>query len=219
MDSKKLTAEFIGTFILIFIGAGAGVMAGAGAGNLVSVAFAHGLVIVALAYAYGDISGLHINPAVTIGLLVGGKIDPTEAAGYIVAQILGGIVGAAALFFAVNGFVDVSASGLGNTVPADGVGVVQALVVEILLTFFLVNTIYHAAVSGKAGNMAPVAIGLTLAFSIMMGGPLTGASLNPARTVGPAIITGNFSALWVYLVGPPIGGVLAALLHGFMRSD
>ncbi|MEM7335049.1 MAG: aquaporin, partial [Chloroflexota bacterium] len=87
------------------------------------------------------------------------------------------------------------------------------LIIEILLTFFLVNAIFNTAVSGKAGNLAPVAIGLTLTFSILMGGPLTGASLNPARTLGPAIVSGNFSDVWVYIVGPLIGGGLAALLY------
>lgn len=207
MDMKKLIAEFVGTFILIFIGAGAGELSG----SLVAVAFAHGFVILTLAYSYGDISGLHINPAVTIGLLAGRRIDPTSAVGYIVAQILGGIVGAAALFFVVG-----SPETLGATNLAPGITPVQGLVLEIILTFLLVNTIYHAAVSGKAGNMAPVAIGLTLVLAILMGGPLTGASLNPARTIGPAVMMGNYADIWLYLIGPPIGGVLAWVLHDYV---
>ena len=206
MNTKALTAEFVGTFALIFIGAGAGAI---GAGGLVGVALAHGLVLVAVAAAYGPISGAHINPAVTIALWVGRQIKTAEAVGYIVVQVLGGIAGAFVLRFVLGG----TGSGLGATVLAGSVSPTQGVVLEAVLTFFLVNTIYHTAVSGKAGNQAPVAIGLTLAFCILMGGPLTGASLNPARTIGPAVASGNFADLWVYLVGPVIGGLAATLLY------
>jgi aquaporin Z len=215
--SSALIAEFIGTFALIFIGAGAGAL---GIGGLVGVAFAHGLVIVAFAYAYGHISGTHLNPAVTIGLWAGGQIQAARAAAYIVVQVLGGIVGAMALRVVGRGVG--ADAGLGNTVLADALTIGNAIVtvtpaagfmVEAILTFFLVNTIFNAAVSGKAGNMAGLAIGMTLTFSILMGGPLTGASLNPARTLGPAVVTGNFADLWVYIAGPIAGAVLAALLY------
>ena len=215
--SSALIAEFVGTFALIFIGAGAGAL---GIGGLVGVAFAHGLVIVAFAYAYGHISGTHLNPAVTIGLLVGGQIEAVRAVGYIVVQVLGGIAGAMALRF-IGGGAGADA-GLGATVLADALPIGQAIItitpaagvlVEAILTFFLVNTIFNAAVSGKAGNMAGLAIGMTLIFCILMGGPLTGASLNPARTLGPAVVTGNYADLWVYLVGPVAGAVVAALLY------
>lgn len=208
MDMKKLVAEFVGTFTLIFIGAGAGAVSG----DLIAVALAHGLVIVGLAYAFGDLSGLHINPAVTVGLWAGGKVDTTTAVSYIITQLVGGVAGAAVLAFVLGG----TSSGLGATTLAAGITPVQGLVLEIILTFLLVNTIYHTAVSGKAGDMAPVAIGLTLIFCILMGGPLTGASLNPARTLGPAILTGNFANIWLYFVGPPLGAVLAALLHNYV---
>ena len=164
---------------------------------------------VALAAAYGPISGAHINPAVTIALWFGRQIKAAEAAGYIVVQLLGGIAGAFVLRFVLGG----TGSGLGATVLAGNTSPVQGMAVEAVLTFFLVNTIYNTAVSGKAGNQAPVAIGLTLAFCILMGGPLTGASLNPARTIGPAIASGNYADLWVYLVGPVIGGLAATLLY------
>lgn len=209
MNSRKLIAEFIGTFALIFIGAGAGAL---GVGGLVGVALAHGLVILTFAYAFGPISGGHLNPAVTVGMWLGKQIDAMTAAAYIVAQLLGGILGAAVLSFVLGG----SDSGLGATVLADGVTPVQGLVLEMILTFFLVNAIYNTAVSGKAGNAAPVAIGLTLAFCILMGGPLTGASLNPARTLGPAILSGNFDNIWVYFVGPLVGSILAALLYIYL---
>ena len=211
MNTKALIAEFIGTFALIFIGAGAGAVSG----SIVAVGLAHGLVIVAFAYGYGHISGVHINPAVTIGLLAGGQIKVQDAIGYIVVQLLGGIVGAFVLL-AVLG----DGTSLGATQLADGVSPVQGFILETILTFFLVNTIYNTAVSGKAGNMAPIAIGVTLAFCIFMGGNVTGASLNPARTLGPAIATGDLSNIWLYFVGPILGGVLAALLYqGVLKSN
>ena len=215
MESKQSTAliaEFIGTFTLIFIGAGAGAI---GAGGLVGVAFAHGLVIVAFAYAYGHISGTHINPAVTIGLLVAKQIDAARAVAYIIVQLLGGIAGAFALRFVLGG----SDSGLGATVLADGVSTTQGVFLETVLTFLLVNTILNAAVSGKAGGHAGLAIGMTLVMAILMGGPLTGASLNPARTLGPAIATGNFADIWLYFVGPILGGVIAALLYNTVLKE
>ncbi len=214
MQSKALAAEFIGTFALIFIGAGAAAVSG----NLVAVALAHGLVVMAFAYAYGNISGTHINPAVTIGLLAGGQIKLGEAVGYILVQLAGGIAGASALSFVLG-----SQSGsLGATVPAEGIGTGQAFVLEVFLTFLLVNSIYHCAVSGKAGNLAPVAIGLTLTACIAMGGPLTGASLNPARSLGPALFSDAptaMSSLWIYFVACPVGGVLAAAVHKFLTLE
>jgi len=205
MNTKALVAEFIGTFTLIFIGAGTGAI---GAGGVVGVALAHGLVILTFAYAYGHISGAHFNPAVTIGLWVGKQIDTASAVAYIVVQIIGGIVGGYVLLFLLG-----SDSSLGATVLANGVTPMQGLVLEAILTFFLVNAVYNTAVSGKAGNFAPIAIGLTLALSILMGGPLTGASLNPARTIGPAVASLNFADIWVYIVAHVIGAVVAALLY------
>ncbi|MFL6292200.1 MAG: MIP/aquaporin family protein [Thermoanaerobaculia bacterium] len=208
--STSLLAEFIGTFALIFIGAGAGALSTGGQnGGLVGVALAHGLVIVAFAYAYGHISGTHINPAVTLGVWAAGKIDTTRALAYVAVQLLGGIVAA----FTLAWVLGARGGSLGATVLADGVSPAQGLVLELILTFFLVNTIMNAGISGKATIPAGLAIGLTLTFCILMGGPLTGASLNPARTLGPAIATGNFADIWVYFVGPIAGGVLAGLLY------
>ncbi len=211
MNTKNLVAEFIGTFALIFIGAGALAI---GSANLVGVALAHGLVIVVFIYAYGHISGTHINPAVTLGLLIAGEIEFVAAIGYWVVQFLGGILGALLLNILLPDPGD-----LGVTILAEGVTPVQGLVIEIVLTFFLVNTIFNTAVSGKAGNFTGLAIGLTLVFAILMGGPLTRASLNPARTLGPAIVSGNYADLWLYFVGPFIGAILAALLYIGILKD
>ncbi|MYK17305.1 aquaporin [Candidatus Poribacteria bacterium] len=211
MNTKNLIAEFIGTFALIFIGAGALAI---GEGGLVGVALAHGLVIVVFAYAYGHISGTHINPAVTLGLLIAGEIQFVAAIGYWIVQFLGGILGAVVLNAVLPNPGD-----LGVTILSENVGVGQGLVVEIILTFFLVNTIFNTAVSGKAANFAGLAIGLTLTLCILMGGPLTRASLNPARTLGPAIVSGNYADIWLYFVGPCVGAILAALLYIGVLKD
>ena len=211
MNTKNLVAEFIGTFALIFIGAGALAI---GQANLVGVALAHGLVIVVFAYAYGHISGTHINPAVTLGLLIAGEIEFVAAIGYWIVQFLGGILGAVVLNAVLPNPGD-----LGVTILGEGVGVGQGLVVEMVLTFFLVNTIFNTAVNGKAGNFAGLAIGLTLVLGILMGGPLTRASLNPARTLGPAVVSGNYADIWLYFVGPLVGAILAALLYVGVLKD
>jgi MIP family channel proteins len=212
--STSLLAEFIGTFALIFIGAGAVAL---GTGGLVGIALAHGLVIVGFAYAYGHISGTHINPAVTLGVWAAGKIDAARAGSYIVFQIAGGIVGALALRWVLGG----TGTGLGmtqlHTLDVQGTTVtitpLIGVVLEAILTFFLVNQVMNAGISGKATIPGGLAIGLTLTFCILMGGPLTGASLNPARSIGPAVAAGDFTNLWVYLVGPAIDGIVAGGLY------
>ena len=212
---QDFVAEFVGTFALIFIGAGALAI---DKGGLLNVALAHGLVIVAFVYAYGHISGTHINPAVTLGLLVAGEIRFGAAIGYWIVQFAGGILGALAL----KGMLPVDGD-LGVTILAENVSVTQGLFVEIVLTFFLANTIFNTAVSGKAKNFAGLAIGATLVSCILMGGPLTRASLNPARTLGPAIAAGaehaQWGNIWLYFVGPFIGAVLAALLYIGVLKD
>jgi aquaporin Z len=213
--SSALIAELIGTFALVFIGAGAGAL---GIGGLVGVAFAHGLVLACFVYAYGHVSGTHVNPAVTLGVLLAGKIAAGRAVAYWIAQMIGGALAGYALAWCLGG----TETGLGATVLAEGlqaggatidVTPAMGVVIELILTFFLVNAVLNTAVSGKAGDFAGLAIGLTLTFAILMGGPLTGASLNPARTFGPALATGNWADFWVYLVGPLAGGAVAALLY------
>lgn len=205
MNTKSLVVEFVGTFALIFIGAGAVAI---DAGGLMGAALAHGFVVVAFIYAYEHISGTHINPAVTLGLLIAGEIEFVAAIRYWIVQFLGGILGALLLNVLLPNPTD-----LGVTILTEGVTPVQGLIIEIVLTFFLVNTIFSTAVSGKAGNFAGLAIGLTLIACILMGGPLTRASLNPARTLGPAIVSGNYADIWLYFVGPLAGGILAAFFY------
>lgn len=219
--SRALVAELIGTFALVFVGAGA---AATGIGGVVGIAFAHGLVIVAFAYAYGHISGTHINPAVTAGVWIAGKIPTGRAVAYWVVQILGGVLAGYALYWFLGG----AGTGLGTTLPVQGLEVrqvtidispLQALVLEALLTFFLANTVLNADVGGKGGALAGLAVGMTLTLSILVAGPLTGASLNPSRSIGPALASGQLQHLWLYFVGPIAGGLVAGLLYrGFLEE-
>lgn len=206
-------AEFIGTFMLVLVGAGAvTILSNSGktavGADVVVAALAHGLILIAIIATYGHISGAHVNPAVTLGLLVGRQIEITRAVVYWIAQFAGGIVAALLLRF-----IFPAATNLGQTIPASGISDIQAMIIELILTFFLVSTVYQAAVYGKAGNIAAIAIGFTLAASILFGGPLTGASLNPARTLGPGLVSGNLNAIVFYLVGIFAGGALAGLVH------
>lgn len=222
--TKALVAELIGTFALIFIGAGAGALSGGtGGAGLVGVALAHGLVVLAFAYAYGHISGTHVNPAVTCGLMAAGKMEAGRAGAYILAQLAGGI----AAGFALRAILGGTATGLGlptlGNVSAGGsthqITPLCGFAIEALLAFFLINTVLNAAVSGKGGNAAGIAIGMTLVFNILMGGPLTGAAFNPARYLGPALAMGDLSQAWVYIGGSIVGGVVAGLLYrGFFAE-
>ena len=216
---KGSLAELIGTFVLVFVG-GAAVLVAPVFGVVVP-ALAHGLILLALIYTYGHISGAQVNPAVTLGLLVGGKQDLQTSIRYMIAQFIGGIVAAvvlAAVFpmdnAGVADFLGENAYNYGQTtgfLTADSVW--TAAVYEAILTFFLVSAVYHAAALGRAGNLAGVAIGFTLAASILAGGPATGASLNPARTLGPALVAGDLSYVIPYLIGIFGGGAVAGLLH------
>lgn len=218
---RKVIAEFVGTFALIFIGAGsivaASVVGGGDVGpNLVTIALAHGLVIAVMVSAVGHVSGGHFNPAVTIGAWTTGKIRSGDAASYLGAQLVGGVAGAL-LLRAVVPQQAWEAVSLGATLLGD-VGVGQAIAIEAVLTFFLVWVIFAVAVDpeGTFPAVAGLPIGLTVAFDIMMGGPFTGASMNPARSLGPAMAGGFWSDHWVYWVGPIAGGVIAAVLYDLL---
>ncbi len=222
---KECLAELTGTFVLVFVGAAA-VLVAPVFGVLVP-ALAHGLILVALVYTYGHISGTQINPAVTLGLLVGGQQDLNKSLAYMLAQFVGGIIAALALTAvfpqdnaAVAGFLGEAAYNYGQTtgfLTADNVW--SAAIYEAILTFFLVSAVFQAAVYGHAGKLMGVAIGFTLAASILAGGPATGASLNPARTLGPALAAGDTSYLIPYFIGIFGGGAVAGLVHGNIFSS
>ena len=214
-NSKVFVAEFIGTFALVFIGAGAAVV---GVGGLLGVALAHGLVVTVFAYTYGHISGSHVNPAVTFGLALNNTIKWAEAVFYWIAQFAGAIIAAYVLKIIIGSGIQAANTSGALTEPAPFV----AMSVETILTFFLVNTILHGAVAGKAGAFGGLAIGLTLVFAILAGGPMTGASLNPARTFGPALVSGSFTDPMIYLiyfVGPLIGAALAVGVFKFLNRE
>ena len=175
-------------------------------------------MVLAFVYMVGHISGAHINPAVTLSVWAAGKMKAGLAAAYVVTQLAAGVVAGYALSFCLGG----SETGLGATKLAHElivggttieVTATMGVAIEAILTMFLALAFLQCAVSGKAGELDGVAIGLTLTFAILMGGPLTGGSLNPARSLGPAVATLSFSDLWIYFVGPGLGGALAALLH------
>jgi len=218
--APKLLAEFIGTFTFVFIGAGAATVVGNGVGlpGITAIAFAHGLTIMVFAFAYGPVSGGHMNPAVTVGVLAAGAMRSGEAVGYIVSQVVGGIVGALLLRAVLGG----AAAGLGTPALAHDLVLGAAtltvtasvgFVIEAVLAFFLVTVVLSTAVAGRAGNLAPLAIGMTLTFNIIMAGALTGAAFNPARALGPMVATGNFADAWLYLIAPIVGAIVAAILH------
>ncbi len=218
---KGAVAEFIGTFFLVFLGVFVAGIAGPGAGlanadaqGVIVAALGHGLIVLAGAYMFGNISGAHFNPAVTISLLVGRKVSIDRAVIWIVVQIVAAIVAALLANLLVPG---IAASGQTKGALTDG-AIGSAALFEALLTFVLTTAIWQTAVHGRAGNMAGVAIGLALAASILAGGLFTGASLNPARTLGPALIAGDLSYVMPYLLGIFGGGIVAGLVHGYVLT-
>ena len=218
--APKLLAEFIGTLSFVFIGAGTAAVVGDGVGlpGITAVAFAHRLTIMAFAFAYGSVSGGHMNPAVTIGVLAAGAMRVGEAIGYMISQLIGGIAGALLLRAVLGG----TATSLGTPALAHNLdlGVTSLTItpatgfmIEAVLAFFLVTVVLSTAVAGRAGNLAPLAIGMTLTFNIVMGGALTGAPFNPARALGPMVATGKFDDAWLYVLAPIVGAIVAAIVH------
>ncbi len=212
---KKAIAELIGTFALVFVGAGAASHLNESSGltpaffGLITVALAHGLTLAGMIYAVGHISGAHFNPAVTITMAVCGKIGRREAIAYIISQLIGAALAGFMLKLLFN------TGSLGATTLAKGISPSMGLLCEAVGTFLILMVIFGAAVDGRtAGNMAGLAIGLTLAALIMVFGPFTGASFNPARTFGPALAAGQWDCcFWIYVVGPVVGGSLAGLVQ------
>jgi MIP family channel proteins len=206
--TKALAAEFIGTFALIFLGAGAATALGGG--QLPAIALAHGLTIMVFASAFGDISGCHINPAVTVGLAVAKEFPRRHVAPYILAQVAGAVAASYCLLAIFGGPVNHLGATLVDTHRITYGG---AFALEAVGTFFLVNTVLHAAVRGAADRLAPFAIGMTVTVCILMFGALTGGSVNPARTIGPAVATGVYDGIAIYLVAQLMGGTIAGVLY------
>ena len=231
---KALTAEFIGTFILVFAGCGAAVFAASfpveNVGNLGiglhGVAVAFGLTVVGCAYAFGGVSGCHLNPAVTAGLTAAGRFEPAKVPGYVIAQVLGAIAASACLMIILQGGPDATAASLAGV--ANGFGehspgkynMLSGLLSEVILTFIFLAVILGATSWHSVPGMAGLAIGLTLTLVHLVGIPITNLSVNPARSTGPALFTGGWAItqLWLFWVAPIAGGVLAGLVARFLHQ-
>ncbi|GAB7190469.1 MIP/aquaporin family protein [Kineococcus sp. NUM-3379] len=209
-------AELVGTFVLVLAGTATamGWLVGQAPGyELLAVVLAFGLALVALAAGLGHVSGCHLNPAVTLGLAAAGRFPWKAVPVYVGAQLVGAVLASLAVW-GMYGSRAREEAGLATTVPGEGVSDVRALLVEALITFVLVLVVISVATDERApAAAAPVAAGAALAVCIFMAAPVTGGAVNPARAFGPAIVAGNFTSLWVYLVGPVLGGVAAALLY------
>jgi len=212
-------AEIVGTFILLFGGTAVAVgailslpTAGAPYDSL-AIALAFGLALAAVVAAIGHVSGAHVNPAVTLGMAATGKFPWNYTPVYIGAQLVGAILGALATWLTFGGPAK-SEANLAATYPAQGVGDLQAFVVEILITFILVFVVMAVATDDRApAAIAPIAVGFALAVGVFIAGPVTGGAVNPVRALGPMLVAGDLTSAWLYVLGPIIGGVLAALLY------
>ncbi|MFI8448799.1 aquaporin [Streptomyces erythrochromogenes] len=227
MNDRAIAAEFTGTALLVFFGVGAAAVAGPLIGPI-GIALVFGLVLLALAYALGPVCGAHLNPAVTFGLLLAGRIGPRTAVRYAVAQCAGGVVGAGVLYvlvsaipgFNVHGAFGTNGWGSRSAVGINGAG---AFLAEAVLTMLLVLVVLGVTRRGAAPGAGGAAIGLTLSALVLVGLPLTGCGVNPARSLGPAVFAGGpaLSQLWLFLVAPLVGGALAAgvdrLIHPVPR--
>lgn len=226
---KKYVAEFIGTLVLVLCGCGTavacgGFTGGTGAGYLgvAAIALAFGMCIVAGAYAIGDISGCHVNPAVSLAVLIKGGLTVKDFVGYVIAQILGACAGSGILAV-ITATSDLTGSGANGFGAASGVGLsmVGALVVEIVLTFIFVMTILGVTSNEKTAPLAGIVIGLTLTLVHLIGIPLTGTSVNPARSLSAAIFGGAdaLAQVWVFIVAPLVGAALAAIVHKALYAE
>ena len=227
--TNKCSAEFFGTFWLTFGGCGSAVLA-AGAPDVgigwLGVSLAFGLTVMTMAYAIGHVSGCHLNPAVSVGLMIGKRFNAAELVPYVVAQVIGAIAGAAVLYVIASGKSGFSlqdgfaANGYGEHSPA-GYTLIAGLVAEIVLTFFFLMIILGATDSRAPAGFAPIAIGLGLTLIHLIGIPLTNLSVNPARSTGPAIFVGGWaiSQLWLFWVAPIVGAALAGFVYPFVAGE
>ena len=218
---KKYIAEFVGTFTLVLFGCGTAVISGKEVGHL-GIAFGFGFALLAMCYAIGPVSGCHINPAVSLGFFTCGRLGRGDLIAYIVGQALGGIAGAAVLSVIARGALagyDVAASGLGQTGWGPGYGgeysLTAGIVFEFVATLLFIIVILASTEEGNAGHVAGLVIGITLAVIIIFGINVTGASVNPARSLGPALLVGGkaLAQVWMFLVVPSAAGIIAGILH------
>ena len=228
---KKYVAEFIGTAVLVILGCGTAMLVGcdaASGGGYILTALAFGLTIVAMAYSIGNISGCHINPAVSLAFYLRGGLDLNDFIGYVVSQVLGAIAGSAVLaaIFGIGGVTDMTGGFGSNGLAGVNGSAIAGLLVEIVLTFIFVTAILGVTSSRAGhGSFGGLVIGLTLVVVHILGIGLTGTSVNPARSIGPALIaalSGNFSplgSLWVFIVGPLVGAALAAFVYSYLESE
>ena len=214
---RATLAEFVATLLFVFLGAGAVIVSGGlpngelGSARLIVIALAHGLTIIFLAYAMANISGGHINPVVSFAAVLTKKMRAARGLMFITAQLVGAVAGASLLLAAIPDAVDTN---LGAHALGPDVSVSMGLIMEIIITFALVLVIFATAVDPRGiGNMAPLAIGLTVTVGHLLAVPITGASMNPARSFGPALVAGAWADHWIYWIGPLLGAAAAALLY------
>lgn len=217
---KKYCAEVIGTMTLVFMGCGSAMALGCDVpGGHLAVALCFGLSIIATAYVIGNVSGCHLNPAVSFAMLISKRMDAKDFVGYVIAQVIGAIIGAGLLKMLTGfGMPDLT-GGLGTNGVAT-LGVTGSIVIEVILTFFFVFVILGVTADESKGSVAGLVIGLSLVFVHIVGIPLTGTSVNPARSIGPALFVGGdaLANVWVFVVGPLVGAALAALVYGFLQE-
>lgn len=221
---QKALAEAIGTFTLVFIGCGAAVVAGEHIG-FTGISFAFGLGLIAMAYGIGPVSGCHINPAVSLGMLVAGRMNVTEFITYAIAQVVGAVIAAAALYMIVSGqageegVTNLGQNGFGEGY-IDGYSLQAAILFELIATFLFVLMILGATAAGSPASVAGLAIGLALVAIHLIGIPITGTSVNPARSFGPALLVGGqaMAQLWVFIVMPLAAGAVAGIVHRVLTS-
>lgn len=225
-EYQKYLAELIGTFVLVFFGCGAAVIAGSSLGVL-GIAAAFGLAVLVMVYAIGPISGCHINPAITVAMLVNGKIPSRDAVVYIIVQCIGAVIAAALLLAVASGLPSYSlaVNGLGQNgygiASPGGYSMVSGFLAEIILTFVFLMVIFGATSKAAPAGFAGIAIGLSLTLVHIVGITITGTSVNPARSLGPALLVGGtaLAQLWMFIIAPLIGAILAALVWKHLFRD
>lgn len=220
---KKYISEFIGTFALTFIACGVATVIGCSTpAGIVCTAFAFGLVIIAMAYLIGNISGCHINPAVTIAVKLTGKMNNKDFAWYLVSQTLGALIGSTLLGICLGSFKSLGANGYGGMLPnGTEVSLWIALIIEIILTFIFVSVILSITSKKENSTISGIIIGLTLTLVHLIGIPFTGTSVNPARSLAPALLQGGeaLSQVWLFIIAPIIGSLLASLFFNAILKD